>query len=101
MFEGYRAYMNDNPEGYWFKAKLYGWGWTPVTWQGWGITGLYLLSILAFSFTLDETSPPREVMFTFVLPVFFLTLLLIRICYRTGEKPRWRWGLPDKYKTKK
>ncbi len=20
---------------YWFKAKNYGWGWYPATWQGW------------------------------------------------------------------
>ena len=29
------AYLKDNPRGYWFKAKLYGWGWVPVKWQGW------------------------------------------------------------------
>lgn len=27
-------YLKDNPEGYWFKRKLYGWGWTPAKWQG-------------------------------------------------------------------
>lgn len=22
----------------WFKAKNYGWGWYPVTWEGWTVT---------------------------------------------------------------
>jgi hypothetical protein len=31
MIEEYKKYLKDNPEVYWFKAKLYGWGWFPVT----------------------------------------------------------------------
>ncbi len=27
--------MTDRP---WFKRKTYGWGWTPVSWQGWLVT---------------------------------------------------------------
>jgi hypothetical protein len=95
VFERQRAYLKDNPKGYWFKRKLYGWGWVPVRWQGWAVVGAWLGAVLLLSRTLDEASPPREVMFTFVLPVAFLTLLLIRICYRKGEKPRWQWGPPD------
>lgn len=34
MIKEYIAYLKDNPQGYWFKAKLYGWGWAPVKWQG-------------------------------------------------------------------
>src|SRR3989344_3809139 len=31
----YTEYLRVNPKGYWFKRKLYGWGWVPVRWQGW------------------------------------------------------------------
>ena len=24
------------PQKLWFKAKLYGWGWYPCSWEGWG-----------------------------------------------------------------
>jgi hypothetical protein len=89
-------YLKDNPEGYWFKRRLYGWGWIPATREGWGILALYLAAIIAFAFTIDENSPPREIVFTFVFPVAVLTLLLIRICYKTGEKPKWMWGPPKK-----
>ena len=30
MIKEYIAYLKDNPQGYWFKARLYGWGWVPV-----------------------------------------------------------------------
>ena len=30
----------------WFKAKMFGWGWYPITWQGWLITILYVISII-------------------------------------------------------
>lgn len=76
----------------WFKRKLYGWGWTPVTWQGWMVIGVWLGLVLFFSLSIDETSPLREVVFTFLIPLVFLTVLLIRICYLKGEKPRWQWG---------
>lgn len=93
MFTKYLAYVRDNPRHYWFKRKLYGWGWTPVTWQGWAVIGLWLAAVFLLAFTLDEHSPPQEVVFTFLLPLLFLTALLIRICYKKGEKPRWQWGL--------
>src|SRR3989338_4739781 len=96
MFKEYLAYLRDNPEHYWFKRKLYGWGWVPVMWQGWAAIGLWLISVAFFALTLDENSPPREVAFTFILPILFLTILLIRVCYKKGEKPRWQWGLDTK-----
>lgn len=96
MWKEYLTYVRDNPNGYWFKRKLYGWGWTPVKWQGWVVIALYVLAIVLFSLTIDDNSPTREVAFTFILPVVFLTALLIRICYKKGEKPRWQWGLDRK-----
>ncbi len=92
----YLRYIKDNPEGYWFKRKLYGWGWTPVRWQGWFVLLGYIAAIVFLSLTLDDDSPTREVAFLFVLPVVFLTIALIRVCYRKGEPPRWQWGVPGK-----
>ena len=33
MFKNYLDYIRDNPKGYWFKRKPFGYGWTPVKWQ--------------------------------------------------------------------
>lgn len=91
----YIPYAKHNPNHFWFKRKLYGWGWTPVTWQGWGITLIYIVGIIAASLTIDKNSPIREIMFTAVLPIVLLTIAFIRIAYKKGESPRWQWG-PEK-----
>lgn len=88
----YVPYAKDNPKGVWFKRKLYGWGWTPVTWQGWLVTALYIALLAAFGLTIDQDSPPREIAFTFVLPAALLTATFLRIAYAYGEKPKWQWG---------
>lgn len=94
IFQKYIAYLKDNPEGYWFKRKLFGWGWTPVKWQGWLIILIYIAGLLFFAFTIDDQSTNREILFTFILPLILLTVTLIRICYKKGEKPKWMWGFP-------
>lgn len=91
----YKEFVEDNPKGYWFKRKWYGWGWTPVKWQGWVATLLYTALILVISFTLvDENSTDREVIFGALIPIAILTALFIAIAYKTGESPRWQWGPP-------
>jgi hypothetical protein len=98
MIKEYIAYLKDNPEGLWFKRKLYGWGWTPVRWQGWMVILAYVLLILALVLTREKDiagNPESGSNFlTFALPIIVLTALLITICYKKGEKPRWQWGWP-------
>lgn len=77
----------------WFVSKRYGWGWTPATWQGWTITLGYIALMLATAFGLAPYIEENDIV---LFPVVFfwvsLTCLLLWICYKTGEKPRWRWG---------
>lgn len=94
LFKKYVEYLKDNPEKYWFKRKLFGWGWTPATWQGWLIIFAFIALLIAFSLTIDGNSSTREIFFTFLLPLIILTSALIRIAYKKGEKPRWQWGFP-------
>lgn len=77
----------------WFKAKNYGWGWYPVSWQGWAVIALYVLGVLSVSSYLGPVAETRPfgVLFFFP-PVIVLTAFLIVISYITGEKPEWRWG---------
>lgn len=93
MFKEYINYIKDNPQHLWFKRKLYGWGWTPATWQGWLVVLVYVAAVFFFALTIDKNSPPKEIVFTFILPILILTLTLLRICFKTGEKPKWQWGL--------
>lgn len=89
----YIKYLRDNPKGYWFKRKLYGWGWTPVKWQGW----LFLVTWIAllvelFSIIEKNTSSANETIVSMIIPFVLMIILLFLVCYGTGEKPRWSWG---------
>lgn len=93
----YRAYLNDNPKRYWFRRKLYGWGWTPATWQGWLVLLGFVLLMLLNGYRLGMTASPDDgTVSNFVLEIVGLSLLLIVICWQKGEPPKWQWGLPDK-----
>ena len=98
IIKEYIKYLKDNPRGYWFKRKLYGWGWTPATWQGW-LTLLIFLALIFFNFNRIDSSShsASDTLINFVPETFALIIILIAICYWKGEKPRWQWGFP-KYK---
>lgn len=70
----------------WFKRKLYGFGWTPSSWEGWVVILAWVL--LFFSFT-------RNMDHEWLKNIIFIILsvgVLIFVCYKKGEKPRWQWG---------
>ncbi len=102
MIKEYIKYLKDNPQGYWFKAKLYGWGWTPVKWQGWCIIFLYIVLILGLVLVREKDIPGNpdsgSNILTFALPIVVLTILLVVVAHKKGEKPRWQWGLPKEKK---
>lgn len=80
---------------YWFKAKNYGWGWYPATYEGWIILGIYLFILwIVTSYIKDHFGDMFIV--PHIIVVTILTTLLIIICYQTGEKPEWRWGSKKK-----
>ena len=77
----------------WFKAKTYGWGWTPCTWQGWAVVGLFVGMTVYSSIVLERASASAEEALLAFLPIMLFNIaMLIVICVLTGEKPRWRWG---------
>jgi hypothetical protein len=99
LIRGYIRYLKDNPEGYWFKNKLFGWGWTPATWQGWLVTLGFVFLILLISLDFSSFSNPTGAeLVRFFVKLVVAAVLIIAVCYRTGERPSWRWGLPEKYR---
>jgi hypothetical protein len=83
----------------WFKAKTYGYGWYPATWQGWLIILIWiaLLSLNAWRL-MSIDLPPVENTIEFVVETLAMTAVLVYICYKTGEPLRWRWGNDDEAK---
>ncbi len=98
MFKKYLDYIQDNPEHYWFKRKIWGWGWVPATWQGWFTTALYIALVSLLALVREEVIPGNpdsgSNFLVSGLPFIVLTVLFIFILYTKGEKPKWQWGLP-------
>ncbi|MCC6520670.1 hypothetical protein IT403_01665 [Candidatus Nomurabacteria bacterium] len=96
MFKKYLDYIRSNPEHHWFKRKIWGWGWYPATWQGWLVTVVYTILISILFYVREEPVPGNpdsgSNFLVFGLPFIVLTILLIIIAYKKGEKPRWQWG---------
>ncbi len=90
-----QEHKDNNTRKLWFKRKTYGWGWTPSSWQGWLVITIYVATLLSSTRYLvllarsnDDDMPPP---FKFI-PFIVLTTILILICYKKGEKPKWQWG---------
>lgn len=86
---------NQEQKRYWFKAKKYGWGWQPATWEGWLIIIAFFVVAVYLAKDIDTASGSARSVLEMVANVIALTALLIIIAYKTGEKPRWRWGGKD------
>ena len=87
-FKKYIEYLKDNPEGYWFKRKLYGWGWTPVKWQGWLVTLIGVVICITGVYIGETDDAPGAAL----IGVLLMIALILFFGFWKGEKPRWRWG---------
>lgn len=85
----------------WFHARRYGWGWEPVTWQGWVAMAIYLALLLGwlgyYIFAAVQSGHEITIGLHFVsladlLPPLALTAVFLAVCWIKGERPRWRWG---------
>jgi hypothetical protein len=65
----------------WFGPKrVFGWGWTPITWQGWLMVVVFLLAILLVAFLVPGIALK-------VIVEVILIGLLIGVCALTGTPP--------------
>ena len=81
---------------YWFKPKRYGYGFYPVSWEGWlatlGLVGIVLLSGCVNNFFIDP-GPSRSESIRFVLDVFIFAALATLLFEGKMKEPlKWRWG---------
>ena len=97
MIKEYIQYLKDNPEGYWFKAKWFGWGWTPAKWQGWATILIYVAILAKIFMRIDKYSHSGiDTLIAIFVPFIILTVVFFAICFWKGEKPHWSWGDPRK-----
>jgi hypothetical protein len=78
---------------YWFRPKRYGYGATPVTWEGWVVTFATVLAMIAVSLTLRlETRSALALAALIAFDVAALVVLFFVSRRKTEGEWRWRWG---------
>ena len=78
---------------YWFRPKRYGYGATPITWEGWAVTLATVLAMVAVSSVLRlETGSYLALAALLAFDLAALALLFIVSRRKTDGEWRWRWG---------
>lgn len=78
---------------YWFRAKNYGWGWYPSSWQGWLTLLVYAFVSIWRIFEVDKMfDTTTSTVWRLIFELGFLTIILIAVCFLKGEKPEFRWA---------
>ena len=81
-----------NEKIFWFGLKRFGWGWVPITWQGWLSLLIYVLIILSNSNLFQrQANPTSGSWWAFWLINLAATIGLIWLCYKKGPTPKWQW----------
>lgn len=85
----------------WFRAKRYGWGWYPVSLEGWFITLLFMAAIAASAAAFNVyirsiADNPHWLGFVAILGFMLWFVLLVKgmliICAKTGERQPSAWA---------
>jgi hypothetical protein len=92
IFKNYIDYIKDNPQGYWFRARWFGWGWTPATKEGWAVLSGFVLSLAIIVILLNKALVRNQSPLKYLIGIVVLTFIFIYIAYKKGEKPHWSWG---------
>jgi hypothetical protein len=80
--------MKEKPKKLWFKAKCYGWGWYPSSWEGWLVT----LGFVSFITLMANIFLTKGKIIEYAISLAILTGVIIYLGHKKGEKPKWRWG---------
>lgn len=81
---------------YWFRPKRYGYGATPITWEGWAVTFGIVLVMVAVSLVLRfESKSFWTLVAVIVFNVAALAALFVISRRKTDGQWGWRWGSRD------
>jgi hypothetical protein len=75
---------------YWFKPREYGYGATPVTWEGWAVTVVTMFIVVLASMLAPVLGQGRSGGFTALL-VDVLAIAAFIMISRMKTDGEWRW----------
>jgi hypothetical protein len=80
---------------YWFIPKRFGWGFFPISWEGWVVVLITVIAIVAAGFVdgifVEPVSVKEGLRFLLDFSVI-LTLSSLVSLKKTKGKVTWRWG---------
>jgi hypothetical protein len=76
---------------YWFKPREYGYGATPVSWQGWAITVATMVVVVMSSLVVPALANGAALS-AIVIDALAIAVLIIVSRRKTDGEWRWRWG---------
>ncbi len=78
---------------FWFKPKTFGYGATPVTWEGWALAAGYMMFVLTVTLFLIGGQPTAPAWMTWAVIVIPVTIAMVWFTrQKTEGEWRWRWG---------
>lgn len=84
--------MAERNNQHWFKRRRYGYGWTPVTWQGWVWVSVLLVVVIGGAIVLATNPYSNTLLWLYLTAVVTAVIALLIITTAKGPRPRWRWG---------
>ena len=87
--------MKQTDKKYWFKRRRFGWGWVPVTWQGWLSVIVFIGAAVGTAYAVLPPKPQQPTsgqltVFLGGLAVYILAIVFLGMT--KGPVPHWRWG---------
>ena len=80
---------------YWFRPKKYGWGFTPISWEGFVMTLVFVFLLFSIVYIDNLSSPDmtlRDALRFFVDLIVVASLFTLIAQKKTKEPLLWRWG---------
>jgi O-antigen/teichoic acid export membrane protein len=81
---------------FWFKPKLYGYGATPVTWEGWAVVAIFGAIVILCTVMLMVQKRNLWEWSTWSITLLVATAALVAVSWLKTDGPwRWSWGPSD------
>jgi hypothetical protein len=78
---------------YWFKPREYGYGATPIAWQGWALTIATMAVVVLSSLVVPALANGAAwALSALVIDALAIATLIIVGRRKTDGEWRWRWG---------
>jgi hypothetical protein len=66
----------------WFGPKRWGWGWRPISWQGWLVVLIYVGAVALIASVVNKLGQTK-----FFVAIIIISIILMVVTRLTGGKP--------------